>query len=110
MGINTYFKVDLTIGYSYVIEVVGTTTKGSETNKVSKTFKLEKEPIPNPQVGDCSCEQQMRNHNQLVQKLDSMTSMMQQVLNKVELLENRISFLENSSDRRNKRSGTKKLN
>ena len=37
---DTYFKVDLTIGYTYVIEVVGTTTKGSETNKVSKTFTL----------------------------------------------------------------------
>jgi len=97
---NTYFETDLPTDEdcSYLVQVVGTTVKGSKTNAVSKLVELEEEP--DDMIGsDCSCEQQTRNHNQLVQKLDSMTSMMQEVLNKVEQLENKINYLENKSER-----------
>jgi len=93
---DAYFRVDLTLGYSYMIHVVGTTTKGNKTNKVSKDFNLE-EIKPIEIAGKCTCAQQTRNHNQLVEKMEAMTTMMQQVLYKVELLEKRISYLDNRS-------------
>jgi len=97
---NTHFETDLPLDddCSYLVEVVGTTVKGSKTNAVSKLIELEKEPKPDDIIGECTCEQQMINHNQLVQKLDVMATMMQQLLNTVENLENKINHLENKSD------------
>jgi len=94
---DTYFETDLTLGSSYFIEVIGTTTKGSKTNKVSQEFELRNEQ-------ECSCEQQMRNQKQMMEKMDDMTSMLRQVLNTVELMEDKISYLENRSNRKRKRS------
>jgi len=101
---NTYFETDLPLDEDcgYLVQVVGTTVKGSKTNAVSKLIELENEPRPDNIVGDCTCEQQMRNHNQLVEKMDAMASMMQQLLNTVEHLENKINRLESKSDRKRK--------
>jgi len=98
---DTSFKIsDLESGHSYWMEVIGTTTKGSLTNKVSQMFDLQK---PDDLV-QCSCEQQMRNQKQMMEKMDDMTSMLRQVLNTVELMEDKISYLENRSNRKRKRS------
>jgi len=104
---DTYFETtDLTLGSSYFIEVIGTTTKGSKTNKVSQEFELQK---TNDNIqGECSCEQQMRNQKQMMEKMNDMTSMLRQVLNKVQLLEEKLSFLQNKSERKRKRSDNQK--
>jgi len=88
-----------------LIEVIGTTTKGSKTNKVSQTFELQK---TNDNIqGECSCKQQMRNQEQMMEKIDSMASMMRQLLNTVQLLEDKLSSLQNRSERKRKRSDNK---
>jgi len=97
---DTTFNTDLESGNSYMMEVIGTTTKGSTTNKVSQMFDLEE---PHGLV-ECSCQQQMRNQQQMMEKMDSMASMLRQVLNTVELMEEKINYLENKSARKRKRS------
>jgi len=106
---DAYFRTDLPLGYSYMIHVVGTTTKGNKTNKVSKMFDLQEVPGP---LYQCTCDQQQRNHDKLVEKMEAMTSMLQQLLYNVELIEDKMfpEYPDGRSEELLKKWNNKKLN
>jgi len=98
---TNYFLKEVTFNCHYLIEVYGRTTKGHITNKVSQTFEF----VDEPSTVGCTCEQQNKNHNEVVRKIDDMTLMLRQVLTRFQQLQHKVNYLESESSRN--RKGTK---